>query len=71
MQRERQAVVEAAAVAEGVRLVDQHADDVELGRELAGALRMLGVDADRVAAALVVEDRPQIAAWPRRNRGAR
>ena len=55
-EREIEAGVEAAAVGESVRLVDQHAHHVGFLGELAGARHVLGVQAERMAAALMVED---------------
>src|SRR5262245_23600358 len=55
-EREIQPIVEAAAIAEGVRLIDQHAHD---GRTLGQRTRtahVLGVQADRMATALVREN---------------
>ena len=50
--------VEAAAVAERVREVDEDADNVEILRKLAAEFRILGMNAARMATPLVVQDRP-------------
>src|SRR4029079_18809865 len=55
-EREIEPVVEAAAIAERVRLVDQHAYAIRALGQRAGAAQVLGVQADRMAAALMRED---------------
>src|SRR6185436_10588383 len=55
-EREIEPVVEAAAVAERVRLVDQHPHDIRTLGQRACAAHILGVQADRMAAALMRED---------------
>ena len=56
LRREVQAVVEAAAVAEGVRLVHKHAHHVQLLRQAPGVSGILGVDAAGMAGALPGQD---------------
>src|SRR5690348_3343888 len=56
-QREVQAVIKAATIAKGVRLVDQHAHHVRAFGERTRPLHVLGVQADRMAAALECEHR--------------
>ena len=55
-QREIEPIVEAAAVAEGVGLVDQHAHDVRILGKSARAIHVLRMQPDRMAAALMRED---------------
>src|SRR5262245_11189680 len=55
-EREIKPVVEAAAIAERVRLVDQHAHDVRTLGQRARTAHVLGVQADRMATALVREN---------------
>src|SRR5665647_1407207 len=55
-EREVQAGIEAATVGKCMRLIDQYANHIRLLRQLAGPVHVLGMQPDRVAAALMRED---------------
>src|SRR5919202_1290159 len=69
-QREIEAAVEAAAIAEGVGEVHEHADHVEILGQLAGAGEIARMDAAGMAAALMIEDAPDLVLGGREVRGA-
>ena len=55
-QRELERIIETAAIAERVRLIDEHTNDIRVGRELACMIHVLRVNAAGMAAPLIVEN---------------